>query len=236
MMNKNKTRKRRLMWLLLLIPLLGMTSVLFARTEKAVGPDSIATDTYNWNEFEIIIRAQGISAQKLKWHHELNGDDECLIGIGPRRLEIDELEDFLDAPDLVKEDIQQVTVVVLPDAPDETLNGVKTVLRKMKLLNVQYQNRNTVRFLDLPSTQKTEEPIWIGVEIMNLSESEQYVVSTFHGNDVPDSDIAKNLKSAVKDLFKGKRKAFVIPYSEDNLKKVKEIIARYPDKKVNWMY
>ena len=39
MMNKNKTRKRRLMWLLLLIPLLGMTSVLFARTEKAVNPD-----------------------------------------------------------------------------------------------------------------------------------------------------------------------------------------------------
>ena len=36
MMNKNKTRKRRLMWLLLLIPLLGMTSVLFARTEKAL--------------------------------------------------------------------------------------------------------------------------------------------------------------------------------------------------------
>ena len=35
MMNKNKTRKRRLMWLLLLIPLLGMTSVLFARTGKA---------------------------------------------------------------------------------------------------------------------------------------------------------------------------------------------------------
>ena len=235
MMNKNKTRKRRLMWLLLLIPLLGMTSVLFARTEKAVGPDSIATDTYNWNEFQIIIRAQDISAQKLKWHHELNGDDECLIGIGPRRLEIDELEDFLDAPDLVKEDIQKVTVMILPDVPDETLNGVKTVLRKMQLLNVQYQNRNTVRFLDLPSTQKTEEPNWIGVEIMNISESEQYLVETFSGNDVPDSDIAKNLKSAVKDLFKGKIKAFVIPYSEDNLKKVREIIARYPNKKVNWM-
>ena len=39
MMNKNKTRKRRLMWLLLLVPLLGMTSVLFARTEKAVNLD-----------------------------------------------------------------------------------------------------------------------------------------------------------------------------------------------------
>ena len=39
MMNKNKTRKRRLIWLLLLLPLLGITSVLFARTEKAVNLD-----------------------------------------------------------------------------------------------------------------------------------------------------------------------------------------------------
>ena len=41
MMNKTKTRKRRLMWLLLLVPMLGMTSVLFARTEKAVNPDNV---------------------------------------------------------------------------------------------------------------------------------------------------------------------------------------------------
>ena len=34
MLNKNQTSKSRLMWLLLLIPMLGMTSVLFARTEK----------------------------------------------------------------------------------------------------------------------------------------------------------------------------------------------------------
>ncbi len=196
------------------------------------------TGTYNWNEFQIIIRAQGIIADKYKWYHDLNGNDECLIFIGPRRLgldDLDELEVFLDAPDLVKENIQKVTVKVLPDAPDEILNGVKTVLRKKQLLNVQYLNRNTTGFLDLPSTQKTEEPNWIGVEIMNLSESEQYVIYTFHGNDVSDSDIANNLKSAVKDLFKGKRKAFAIPYSEDNLNKVKEIIAKYPDKKVNWM-
>lgn len=39
MMNKNKTRKSRLIWLLLLIPMLGVTSVLFARTEKAVNLD-----------------------------------------------------------------------------------------------------------------------------------------------------------------------------------------------------
>jgi TonB family protein len=41
MLNKNQTRKRRLMWLLLLIPLLGITSVLFARTEKAVNTDNV---------------------------------------------------------------------------------------------------------------------------------------------------------------------------------------------------
>ena len=194
-------------------------------------------DTYNWNEFQIIIRAQGISAQKLKLHHDLNGDDEILISIALRLEldELDELENFLDAPDLVKEDIQKVTVVFLPDAPDEILNGVKTILRKKQLLNVQYLNRNTTGFLGLPSTMKTEEPNWIGVEIINLSESEQYLVQTFSGGDVTDSDIAKNLKTAVKDLFKGKRKAFAIPYSEDNLNKVKEIIAKYPDKKVNWM-
>ena len=34
MMNKKKTLRRRFMWLLLLIPLLGMTSVLFARTDN----------------------------------------------------------------------------------------------------------------------------------------------------------------------------------------------------------
>ena len=39
MMNKNKTQKSRLIWLLLLVPMLGVTSVLFARTEKAVNLD-----------------------------------------------------------------------------------------------------------------------------------------------------------------------------------------------------
>ena len=43
MLNKNQTRKRRLMWLLLLIPMLGITSVLFAHTEKSIGPDDILT-------------------------------------------------------------------------------------------------------------------------------------------------------------------------------------------------
>ncbi len=41
MLNKNQTGKRRLMWLLILIPTLGITSVLFARTEKAVNLDDL---------------------------------------------------------------------------------------------------------------------------------------------------------------------------------------------------
>ena len=39
MLNKNQTGKSRLMWLLILIPALGITSILFARTEKAVNLD-----------------------------------------------------------------------------------------------------------------------------------------------------------------------------------------------------
>ncbi len=41
MLNKNQTSKSHLMWLLLLVPMLGMTSVLFARTEKTIGPDDV---------------------------------------------------------------------------------------------------------------------------------------------------------------------------------------------------
>lgn len=41
MLNKNQTRKRRLMWLLILIPALGITSVLFARSEKSLKYESV---------------------------------------------------------------------------------------------------------------------------------------------------------------------------------------------------
>ena len=55
MLNKNQTRKRRLMWLLILIPALGITSVLFARSEKSldinplgitIGADNIDENTF----------------------------------------------------------------------------------------------------------------------------------------------------------------------------------------------
>jgi hypothetical protein len=69
MMNKNKTRRRRLIWLLLLIPMLGMTSVLFAHTEKSIGPDNQiqsivhAVGTPNEdNELQLVVKPQTVKA------------------------------------------------------------------------------------------------------------------------------------------------------------------------------
>jgi hypothetical protein len=335
MMNKNKTRRRRLIWLLLLIPMLGMTSVLFAHTEKSIGPDNqiqsivhavetpnadnelqlvvkpqtvkagdvikgmvidaqsgdpitmanvsemndkdqilahgitdingafsmriinpddylkishegynevrrpvsngnvslTRANTYDYNEITIFIQTQGLSAMIVKFRHDETGDDECIVDLPRRPVEIDELEDFLDTPDFVKEDIQQVILMVWPDAPRETLSEVQRVLQNKHLRNVRYRNPSPL--YDHYSTS-TEESDWIGVEVLPTA-SEQYVVQCF-GGDFKDAEPAEKLEKAVKDLFEGKRKFFVIPYSDDNLKKVKEIIAKYPDKKVNWMY
>lgn len=57
MLNKNQTRKRRLMWLLILIPALGITSVLFARSEKSLDIDplgiTIGADNIDENTFSV---------------------------------------------------------------------------------------------------------------------------------------------------------------------------------------
>ena len=334
MMNKKKTLKRRLIWLLLLIPMLGMTSVLFAHTEKSIGPDNqiqsivhavetpnednelqlvvkpqtvnagdvikgmvidaqsgdpitmanvsemndkdqilahgitdingafsmriinpddylkishegynearrpvsngnvslTRANTYDYNEITIFIQTQGLSAMILKFRHDETGDDECIVDLPRRPLELNELEDFLDTPDFVKEDIQQVILMVWPDAPRETLSEVQRVLQNKHLRIVRYRNPSPL--YDHYSTS-TEESDWIGVEVLPTA-SEQYVVDCF-GGDYKDAEPAENLEKAVKDLFTGKRKFFVIPYSEDNFRKVKEVIGQYPDKKVNWM-
>ena len=96
-------------------------------------------DEYKYNEFRVIIQSQGILAQKLKLYHKRNGDDDVLTGFEPRRLQLDQLGDYLDATDLVKEDIQQVTIVYWPDASSETLDEVKTILRKKGMFNVRYE-------------------------------------------------------------------------------------------------
>ena len=344
MLNKNQTRRRRLMWLLLLIPMLGMTSVLFARTEKAVNTDGIETDTYDYNDFRIIIQGDIISGQKLKWHHE-NGLDECIVATDPRRLQLDGIEDFIDGPDLVKENIQQVTILFWPNSPTETLDELKTILKRKGMLNIKYETpsvfdqvvlkpemipdsdedhiaeiedgpefpggtqalleymRTHIRYpadareqdiqgrvlvtfivnkdgsiaepevvksvypsldeeaLKMISTMPKWKPgmnrgkpvrtkytlpvnfrlgsipqpdKWIGVERLNLLSSEQYSVYRFKEYEEL-AEPVENLESAVKDLFEGKTKAFAIPNTDENLKKLKEIIAKYPDKKVNWM-
>lgn len=304
-----------------------------------------STGTYDYNEYRIIIQGDIIGGQKLKLHHE-NGIDECIISSEPRRLQLGGIEDFLDGSDFIKESNQQVTIVFWPDSPTETLDEVKSILRKKGLLNIKYidpsvdgvneikleiipdsdgdvifemaevpefpggpdallefmrkninypadarekdiQGRVLVTFivnkdgsltepevvksvdplLDAealrlisvmpkwkPGTQRGKpvrtkytlpvnfrlaskyvEPTWISVELLNYLESEQYAVTKFSSSVVSDQEPKEKLESAVKDLFKGKRKALTIQYSEDNLKKVKEIIAKYPDKKVNWM-
>ncbi len=344
MLNKNQTRRRRLMWLLLLIPMLGVTSVLFARTEKAVNTDGIETDTYDYNDFRIIIQGDIISGQKLKWHHE-NGIDECIAATDPRRLQLDGMEDFIDGSDFVKESIQQATIIFWPNSPTETLDEVKTILRRKGIINIKEEAPNVnaedvlkpemipdsdedhiaeiedgpefpggtqalleymrthirypadareqdiqgrvlvvfivnkdgsiaepevvksvypsldeeaLRFISTmpkwnPGMQRGKPvrtrytlPVnfrlasipqpdkWIGVERLNLLSSEQYSVYRFKEYEEL-AEPVENMESAVKDLFEGKRKAFAIPNTDDNLKKLKEIIAKYPNKKVNWM-
>ena len=80
MMNKNKTRRSRLMWLLLLIPLLGMTSVLFARTEKAVNLDDKLR--FSSTDAEMSVRlpepASKIVAMPFPQILRVIGDDEVI--------------------------------------------------------------------------------------------------------------------------------------------------------------
>lgn len=80
MMNKNKTRKSRLIWLLLLIPMLGMTSVLFARTEKAVNLDDKLRFTQSNVEmsFRLPEPAEASPAITMPQFIRVIGDDEVI--------------------------------------------------------------------------------------------------------------------------------------------------------------
>ena len=59
-------------------------------------------DEYKYNEFRVIIQSQGILAQKLKLYHKRNGDDDVLTGFEPRRLQLDQLGDYLDDADIAE--------------------------------------------------------------------------------------------------------------------------------------
>lgn len=80
MMNKNKTRRSRLIWLLLLVPLLGMTSVLFARTEKAVNLDDKLRFTQSNVEmsFRLPEPAEASPAITMPQFIRVIGDDEVI--------------------------------------------------------------------------------------------------------------------------------------------------------------
>lgn len=80
MMNKNKTRRSRLMWLLLLIPLLGMTSVLFARTEKAVNLDDKLRFSSTDAEMSVRLPEPASKFVAMPFPHILRviGDDEVI--------------------------------------------------------------------------------------------------------------------------------------------------------------
>ena len=188
------------------------------------------TGIFDYNEILLFVQAQGISAEKIKVRHLENDYDEYVFGTQTRHFELNELEDYLDAPDLTKEDIQVVTVTVWPDAPLETRNEVQKILRRKQLHNVSYRNPSPI-INEIVSTS-TEESDWIGVEVLSTA-SEQYGVDCF-GGDFKDAERVENLEKAVRDLFTGKRRYFVIPYSEDNYKKLRKTITKYPDKKVNW--
>ena len=200
--------------------------------EEGYLPVARKNGNYDYNEITIFIQTQGISAEIIKFSHDETGIDECIVGLPRRPVELNELEDFLDTPDFVKEDLQQVTLMVWRNSPRETLSEVQKILKKKRLLNVRYQTPSPIINYDHYSTS-TEESDWIGVEVLPTV-SEQYVVECF-GGDFKDAESMENLEKAVKDLFVGKRHFFVIPYSENNFKKVKEVIGQYPDKKVNWM-
>ena len=306
------------------------------------------TDEYDYNEFRIIIQGDIIAGQKLKWHHKNDGSDECLASNEPRRLQLNGIGDYLDDSDIVKEKVQQVTLVIWPNAPTETVDEVKTILRKKELINIRYENppaadsivgpqifpyvgeelqfeimedpefpggteglleymRKNIQYpadareqnivgrvlvtfiinkdgsiqepevvksvhpsLDaeavriissmpnwkpgihrgkpvrtkytlpvnfrLASVETTYvQPTWIYISPLPYTETEQYVVM-YQKGETSDPSTVENLESDIKDLFNSKKEYILVPKSDENLKKVKDIIARYPDKKVNWMY
>jgi hypothetical protein len=80
MMNKNKTRKSRLIWLLLLVPMLGVTSVLFARTEKAVNLDDKLRFSSADAEMSVRLPEPASKFVAMPFPHILRviGDDEVI--------------------------------------------------------------------------------------------------------------------------------------------------------------
>lgn len=87
----------------------------------------------------------------------------------------------------------------------------------------------------------TDEPKWISINPMNGQQGaegtadEQYMVIRLSGQ-TRNPVSADELDEAIKELFEGSRSRVVVPETEENFNKVRDIIVqKYPDKKVNWM-
>ena len=87
----------------------------------------------------------------------------------------------------------------------------------------------------------TDEPKWISINPMNGQQGaegtaeEQYMVIRLSGQ-TRNPISADELDEAIKELFEGSRSRVVVPETEENFNKVRDIIVqKYPDKKVNWM-
>lgn len=162
MMNKYKTRKRRLIWLLLLVPMLGMTSVLFARTEKAVNQDDklrfSSTDVElsyrlpapanpeqtntNGGNKQLRIRVKG-NSDSLYVSTALfdidNGQDRFRSETTPKQIRVEDLDDYIDQAISDGVRISKVRFAIQPDVPMGIIIDIKQKVRNRMLLNVVYE-------------------------------------------------------------------------------------------------
>ena len=158
MMNKKKTLKRRLIWLLLLVPMLGMTSVLFAHTEEAVIIENDlqptveitdqADDVKYYCSLVLRIRREAILANKLLYDPKTGNDiatpreeeGGTLLGV------ISALEQYMDkieADGDVK--IARVELTLDSNADERFVREVEGVLRNRGITRIIYAFGNNTR-------------------------------------------------------------------------------------------
>ena len=158
MMNKKKTLKRRLIWLLLLVPMLGMTSVLFAHTEEAVIIENDlqptveitdqADDVKYYCSLVLRIRREAILANKLLYDPKTGNDiatpreedGGTLLGV------ISALEQYIDnieADGDVK--IARVELTLDSNADERFVREVEGVLRNRGITRITYAFGNNTR-------------------------------------------------------------------------------------------
>ena len=158
MMNKKKTLKRRLIWLLLLVPMLGMTSVLFAHTEEAVIIENDlqptveitdqADDVKYYCSLVLRIRREAILANKLLYDPKTGNDiatpreeeGGTLLGV------ISALEQYMDkieADGDVK--VARVELTLDSNADERFVREVEGVLRNRGITRIIYAFGNNTR-------------------------------------------------------------------------------------------